>query len=82
GEGRLRVYDLSDPASPQMIAELGGFTKPCKMTASGNIIILSDGDDQTAVVDIGDPRSPQVLGRMDGGGRGRHFDGQYLYTVL
>ena len=82
GEGRLRVYDLSDPASPQMIAELRGFTKPCKMTASGNIIILSDGDDQTAVMDIGDPRSPQVLARMAGGGHDLHFDGQYLYTVL
>ena len=52
------------------------------MTASGNIIVLSDGDDHTAVVDIDDPRSPQLLGRTAGGGHDLHFDGQYLYTVL
>jgi len=80
--GKLRVYDLSDPASPQQIADLEGFTKPCKMTASGNVIILSDGDNQTAVVDISDPQSPRVLGRMAGGGHDLHFDGQYLYTAL
>lgn len=69
GAGQLRVIDISDPATPNEVADvdLGGFA--IALTLKDNLLYLTKSDKETTklqlfILDISQPESPQLLDSM------------------
>jgi len=62
----IRVYDISNPASPVKVGSLtSGFTDAFDIAVSGSTAYVADGAGGLKIVDVTDPRNPSLIGGED-----------------
>jgi hypothetical protein len=62
----LRVYDVSDPAAPKKVGELGTDSSPGSIAYADHKVYLADstGGGSLRVIDVSDPTHPAVVGSI------------------
>ncbi len=85
GEGRLRVFDLSDPNAPSELGSLA-IQGAQRMAIDGSRIFLTSGTNfsrrELQVIDVADPANPSILGSLTMGQvDGIAAAGDFVYTT-
>ncbi|MEX1309644.1 MAG: hypothetical protein AB1Z65_04430, partial [Candidatus Sulfomarinibacteraceae bacterium] len=62
---RVAVVDLTNPAVPTQIAELGGFTHDAFVRISGDLLVRH-GFETLTIIDVGNPSTPVVASQQTG----------------
>jgi len=67
-DGGILIYSLSDPAHPQLVAEVDDYVvadykRPGAISAAGDHLFVSDADNGLVVLDMSNPLHPAFLGQ-------------------
>jgi len=68
GGNGLRIYDISDPQSPQPVGSLAPGYTLWDVEVAGSRAFLMHPDDGLIVADVSDPAAPTLLASLDPGG--------------
>jgi len=79
----LRIYDITDPTSPQSVGHIDDGGIAYGIYVSGAYAYLANGTDGLRIYDVSDPTSPQSVGHIDNGGTayGIYVSGSYAYLA-
>ncbi len=80
----LKVIDVSDPSTPNLVETLGVGDFPLSVYVIGRYAYVADGaSDDLKVIDVSDPSAPSLAGSLDIGGNPSsvHVSGRYAYVV-
>ncbi|MDO8661655.1 MAG: Ig-like domain-containing protein, partial [Candidatus Omnitrophota bacterium] len=77
---RLRILNISNPASPSLTYTYNGAAYASYIYASGNYAYLGYYLGDTQILDVSNPASPGVLGTISGNGR-VYVSGNYAYKA-
>ena len=64
-ETGLRIYNISNPALPVLVAALAIGRQAARIVFAENLAYLAQGEDGIRIYDRSAPAAPQALGRMD-----------------
>lgn len=82
--GKISQYELTEPQSPQLVAEQRHFNSPHRLHYAGDKIYVSDNQSGLGLVDNSEKRLPDVAEFLNVGGdpRGVARVGDYLYVAV
>ncbi len=83
GEYGLQIFDITDPANPDSIANYNTSGFSSDVFVSGKHAFIADGLSGLQVIDISDPSQPVRIGGYDtpGYARGVSVEGDYAYVA-
>jgi len=83
-EGRVLVYDLTDPTQPQRVGEVGGLGNPWEITITGQRAYVADNALGVVVLDLAEPDAPVVVSTVEtlGAAQDLWVDGERLYVAV
>ena len=61
----LRIFDISNPASPSSVGNEATDSWSYGITVAGNYVYLADGNDGLQIIDITDPTAPITVGNYN-----------------
>jgi hypothetical protein len=79
----LQIYDISNPASPQLLNTIEDLVSPFNMTVNRGILAFS-GNERVVIVDLNDPLNPIYLAAqqsLSAQGGGLVVDGDYVFKT-
>jgi len=65
GRGKLCIFDISSPAEPRLLGELGGLGNTRQMTVVNDIAYITSRENGVFIVDVSKPRAPELLCHYD-----------------
>jgi hypothetical protein len=65
GRGKLRVFDVRDPADPQPLGSLDGLGNTRQIEVEDQVAYITSREDGVFIVDVGNPREPRLLCHYD-----------------
>mgnify|MGYP001067475834 CR=1 FL=1 len=65
GRGKLRVFDISNPADPKPVGTLDGLGATRQIEVQNQVAYITSREDGVFIVDVRNPRKPQLLCHYD-----------------
>lgn len=78
GVAGLRIFDLSDPVAPTLVATYPATSSARYVQIVGNIAYLAEGYAGLKILNISNPLSPTLLGQIDPAGLGPSDSSRYV----
>ena len=83
GQGRLHIFDISNPADPELMGLLDGLGNTRQISVSDGIAYITAREDGVFIVDVGEPQRPKLLCHYDPieVATGADISGQVLFVT-
>ena len=65
GQGKLHIFDISNPADPKFLGKIGGLGHTRQIAVSDGIAYITSREDGVFIVDMKDSQSPDILCHYD-----------------
>lgn len=73
-EGRVDVFDVSDPRTPARVGELTGLGRPWDVQVVNGVAYVADGDLGVLALDLSAPEAPVLAGAVESAGQPMRLD--------
>jgi len=65
GRGKLRVFDITNPADPKLLGTIGGLGNTRQIAVKDQVAYVASREDGAFIIDVGNPCQPELLSHYD-----------------